>query len=97
MLVPGAVLTPLITSAFLATESPTTPGMVTEAYARLIAAVGTGQAAGTARGGLTTAHSEHATAALPVLGAAFTAAVLLTARLHTSPPDTDNTPQGELL
>jgi predicted MFS family arabinose efflux permease len=98
VLVPGAVLTPLITSAFLTTESLTAPGTVTEAYAWLIAAVGTGQAAGTALGGLTTAHS-HATAALPVLGAAFTTAVLLTARRHMSPghPQHPRRPEGEPL
>lgn len=85
VLVPGAILTPLITSAFLTTEALTPPGMVTEAYAWLIAAVGTGQAAGTALAGLTTAHGEHATAALPVLGAAFTTTVLRTARRHMRP------------
>ncbi|SEO73588.1 MFS transporter [Actinacidiphila rubida] len=85
VVVPGAVLTPLITSAFLTTESLTAPGMVTEAYAWLIAAVGTGQAAGTALAGLTTTHSAHTTAALPALGAAFTAAVLLTSRQHMNP------------
>lgn len=94
VLVPGAVLTPLITSAFLTTESLTAPGMVTEAYAWLIAAVGTGQAAGTAGAGLTTTHSERATAALPALGAAFTATVLLTAR-HRMNPNSHPTPRKE--
>lgn len=85
VLVPGMILTPLITSAFLTTEALTAPGMVTEAYAWLIAAVGTGQAAGTALAGLTTAHSVRATAGLPALGAAFTAAVLLSARRRMNP------------
>ncbi|WP_433892581.1 MFS transporter [Streptomyces sp. CA-111067] len=84
VLVPGAVLTPLVTSAFLTTETLTAPWMVTEAYAWLIAAVGTGQAAGTALAGLT-AHSARATAALPALGAAFTAAVLLTSHHRMTP------------
>jgi hypothetical protein len=34
---------------------------------------------------LTTTHSTHTTAALPTLGAAFTAAVLLTARHRMNP------------
>lgn len=85
VMAPGAVLTPLITGAFLTTESLTPPGMVTEAYAWLIAAVGTGQAAGTALASLTTAHSTHTTAALPAVGAAFTAAVLLTSRHRMNP------------
>ncbi|MCL2731320.1 MAG: MFS transporter [Actinomycetia bacterium] len=85
VLIPGAVLTPLITSAFLTTESLTPPGMVTEAYAWLIAAVGTGQAAGTALAGLTTALSTHTTAALPALGATFTAAVLSASRHRMNP------------
>lgn len=85
VLIPGALLTPLITSAFLTTEALTTPGMVTEAYAWLIAAVGTGQAAGTALAGLTAAHSTHTTAALPALGAAFTAALLSASRRRMNP------------
>ncbi|MEE4544025.1 hypothetical protein V2S66_18865 [Streptomyces sp. V4-01] len=85
VLVPGAVLTPLITSAFLTTEALSAPGMVTEAYAWLIAAVGTGQAAGTALAGLTTTHHPHTTAALPALGAAFTTAVHLASRRHMRP------------
>lgn len=94
VLAPGVVLTVLTTSAFLTTESLTAPGMLTEAYAWLIAAVGTGQAAGTALAGLTTTHSERATAALPTLGAAFTAAVLLASR-HRMNPTPHPTPRKE--
>nr|WP_225847280.1 MFS transporter [Streptomyces sp. HPF1205] len=79
VLLPGAFLTPLITSAFLTTETLAPPGMVTEAYAWLIATVGTGQAAGTALAGLTTAH-PLVLAALPALGGTAALALLLTAR-----------------
>jgi hypothetical protein len=43
---------------------------------------------------LTTTHGTHTTAALPALGSAFTAAVLLTAR-HRNEPRTPLTPRKE--
>jgi MFS family permease len=80
MLAPGMALTPLITGAFLTTESLAPPGVRTEAYAWLIAAVGTGQAAGTAFTGLTAAHGTRTCAALPAVGALFTAVLLIASR-----------------
>ncbi|MBM7167042.1 MFS transporter [Streptomyces sp. G44] len=79
--VPGLLLTAVITLAFLTVDALAPPGTTTEAYAWLIAAVGTGQAAGTALSG---ALAEHPLIgpALPVAGAALTLTVLLTARRH---------------
>jgi hypothetical protein len=45
---------------------------------------------------LATTHSTYTTIALPILGAAFTAAVLLGAR-HRMNPDTPRASQGEPL
>ncbi|MEU8784836.1 MFS transporter [Streptomyces sp. NPDC048637] len=80
---PGVVLTALITCAFLMVDVLAPVGTTTEAYAWLIAAVGAGQAAGTALAGLCAGHSTIG-AALPACGAAFTLAVLLGARKRLS-------------
>ncbi|ALO96694.1 hypothetical protein SHL15_5630 [Streptomyces hygroscopicus subsp. limoneus] len=79
--VPGLLLTPVITSAFLTVDALAPAGTTTEAYAWLIAAVGTGQAAGTA---LSCALAEHppTSAALPAVGAVLTFTVLLATRRH---------------
>ncbi|MEJ8650640.1 MFS transporter [Streptomyces sp. MS1.AVA.3] len=80
---PGVFLTALITSAFLMVDALAPVGTTTEAYAWLIAAVGTGQAAGTAVAGLY-AGQPAIGAALPAVGAAFTLAVLVGARQRLS-------------
>lgn len=75
---PGLFLTALITSAFLTVDTLAPAGTRTEAYAWLIAAVGTGQAAGTALAGvLSTGPSA---AALPAAGSVACLGVLLGAR-----------------
>ncbi|MFI0119842.1 MFS transporter [Streptomyces globisporus] len=77
---PGLFLTALITSAFLTVDALAPASTRTEAYAWLIAAVGTGQAAGTALAGvLSTGPSA---AALPTAGAVACLVVLLGARRH---------------
>ncbi|PSJ30418.1 hypothetical protein B7P34_02380 [Streptosporangium nondiastaticum] len=48
---PGLFLTALITSAFLTVDGLAPAGTTVEAYAWLIASIGTGQAAGTALAG----------------------------------------------
>ncbi|WP_172381123.1 MFS transporter [Streptomyces sp. MNP-20] len=83
--VPGLLLTAVITSAFTAVDSLAPPGTTTEAYAWLITAVGTGQAAGTALSG-TLAERPLLSAALPAVGAALTPAVLFAARRHLTAP-----------
>jgi hypothetical protein len=95
VLVPGAFLTPLITNAFLTAERLAPPGTVTEAYAWLVSAVGTGQAAGTALAGRTAEDHALATAALPALGSFAALTLLIAARRHLSPPDPR--PRGEPL
>ncbi|MGW3009605.1 MFS transporter [Streptomyces sp. NPDC001219] len=80
---PGVFLTSLITSALLMVEALAPAGTTTEAYAWLIAAVGTGQAAGTALAGLCAEHPAIG-AALPAVGAAFTLATLVGARQRLS-------------
>lgn len=79
--VPGLLLTAVITLAFLTVDALAPPGTTTEAYAWLIAAVGTGQAAGTALSGAL-AERPLSGPALPAAGAALTLTVLLTARRH---------------
>ncbi|MFI9047255.1 hypothetical protein [Streptomyces sp. NPDC053427] len=87
---PCLILTPLITSAFLTVDA-LTPASTrtrtrtrTEAYAWLIAAVGTGQAAGTAlTGALSTGPSV---AALPTAGAVAGLGILLGARRRPATP-----------
>ncbi|MFD9484649.1 MFS transporter [Streptomyces sp. NPDC059991] len=83
--VPGLLLTAVITSAFLTVDALAPAGTTTEAYAWLIAAVGTGQAAGTALAG-TLAERPHLGAALPAVGAVLTLTVLLAARRHLAVP-----------
>ncbi|MGW2858239.1 MFS transporter [Streptomyces sp. NPDC001205] len=81
--VPGLLLTAVITSAFLTVDALAPPGTTTEAYAWLIAAVGTGQAAGTALAGALAEHPRLG-AALPGAGATLTLIVLLAAHRHLS-------------
>lgn len=76
---PGLFLTALVTGSFLTVDAHARAGTVTEAYAWLIAAIGVGQAAGTALAGLLAAHPQLG-AGLPAVGALFTLAVLVTAR-----------------
>jgi predicted MFS family arabinose efflux permease len=85
VLVPGAFLTPLITNAFLTAERLAPPGTITEAYAWLVSAVGTGQAAGTALAGRTAEDHALATAALPALGSFAALTLLITGRHHLKP------------
>ncbi|MGW7303982.1 MFS transporter [Streptomyces sp. NPDC054835] len=72
---PGLALPALVTSAFLTVDALAPDGTLTEAYAWLIAAIGIGQAAGTALGGQLTAQPQLG-AGLPAAGAAFTVAVI---------------------
>ncbi len=83
--VPGLLLTSVITSAFLTVDALAPAGTTTEAYAWLIAAVGTGQAAGTALSGAL-AERPPTSAALPAAGAVLTFTVLLAARRHLAVP-----------
>ncbi|MEU1149416.1 MFS transporter [Streptomyces sp. NPDC005863] len=83
--VPGLALTAVITSAFLTVDALAPAGTTTEAYAWLIASVGTGQAAGTALAGMFADH-PHLGAALPAAGAALTLTVLLAAHRHLAVP-----------
>ncbi|MCZ1006848.1 MFS transporter [Streptomyces lydicus] len=80
---PGVFLTALITSAFLMVDALAPVGTTTEAYAWLIAAVGTGQAVGTSLAGLCAGQTAIG-AVLPAVGAAFTLAVLVGARQRLS-------------
>ncbi len=73
---PGLVLTAVITTAFMTVEALAPAGTLTEAYAWLVASVGIGQAAGTALAG-TVADQPLLGAALPALGATATFLVLL--------------------
>ncbi|MEV0259015.1 hypothetical protein AB0H82_32720 [Streptomyces sp. NPDC050732] len=75
----------MITSAFLTVDALAPAGTSTEAYAWLIAAVGTGQAAGTALSGALTEHPAIG-ASLPAAGAALTLTVLLAAHRHLAAP-----------
>ncbi|MER5443197.1 MFS transporter [Streptomyces sp. NPDC002790] len=75
---PGLFLTALVTTAFLTVDALTPAGTRTEAYAWLIAAVGSGQAAGTALAGALSAQPYAA--ALPAAGALTCLLVLLGAR-----------------
>ncbi|MEU8482390.1 MFS transporter [Streptomyces sp. NPDC048641] len=83
---PGLFLTALITSAFLTVDALAPAGTRTEAYAWLIAAVGTGQAAGTALAGVLSAHPSAA--ALPTAGAVACLLVLFGARRRLAVPGT---------
>ncbi|MFF0740598.1 MFS transporter [Streptomyces sp. NPDC004111] len=88
---PGLFLTVTITTAFLAVETLAPAGTLTEAYAWLIAAVGVGQAAGTALAG--NLSGDHALgAALPAAAAATTPLVLLAGRRALAP--TGSVPRG---
>ncbi|MGW2917765.1 MFS transporter [Streptomyces angustmyceticus] len=80
---PGVFLTALVTSAFLMVDALAPVGTTTEAYAWLIAAVGTGQAIGTALAGLYDGQPAIG-ATLPAFGAAFALAVLVGARQRLS-------------
>ncbi|MFI8103425.1 MFS transporter [Streptomyces sp. NPDC086023] len=75
---PGLALPALVTSAFLTVDALAPAGTVTEAYAWLIAAIGVGQAVGTAFAGQLAAHPQLG-AGLPAAGAALTVAVLAAA------------------
>ncbi|MFD4257638.1 MFS transporter [Streptomyces sp. NPDC058534] len=83
---PGLFLTALVTSAFLTVDALAPAGTRTEAYAWLIAAVGAGQAAGTALAGALSAQPY--TAALPTAGAFTCLLVLLGARRRLAVSDT---------
>lgn len=78
--VPGMFLAPLLTSSFHAVHTLAPAGTATEASAWLIAAIGIGQAAGTALAGLTTDSGPTAIAALPAAGAAAAFALLHSGR-----------------
>ncbi|WP_123527043.1 hypothetical protein [Streptomyces sp. 840.1] len=88
---PGLFLTTLITSAFLTVDALAPAGTRTEAYAWLIAAVGTGQAAGTALAGVLS--TGPAAAALPTAGAVACLGVVLGARHRLATPGTTR-PRG---
>ncbi|MEU1073542.1 MULTISPECIES: MFS transporter [unclassified Streptomyces] len=83
--VPGLLLTAVITSAFLTVDALAPAGSTTEGYAWLIAAVGTGQAAGTAVAGALAEH-PHLGSALPAVGATLTMFVLVAAHRHLAVP-----------
>lgn len=83
---PGLFLTALITTAFLTVDALAPAGTRTEAYAWLIAAVGTGQAAGTALAGVLSAHPFAA--ALPTAGAVACLLVLFGTRHRLAAPGT---------
>ncbi|MFE0772183.1 MFS transporter [Streptomyces sp. NPDC058861] len=76
---PGLALPALVTSSFLTVDALAPPGTATEAYAWLVAAIGVGQAGGTALAGSLSAHPQLG-AALPAVGAVFTVLVLTAAR-----------------
>lgn len=76
---PGLFLTALVTSSFLTVDALAPAGTTTEAYAWLIAAIGIGQATGTALAGPLATH-PHLGSALPCAGALFTVLVLTVAR-----------------
>jgi MFS family permease len=78
--VPGLFLAPLLTSSFHAVHALAAPGTTTEASAWLIAAIGIGQAGGTALAGLTAHAGPMTIAALPTAGAAAALALLHTGR-----------------
>ncbi|MFJ2739673.1 MFS transporter [Streptomyces sp. NPDC087440] len=78
-LLPGLFLPVVITCSFLAIEVLAPVDSLTEAYAWLIAAVGIGQAAGTALAGQASAEPVLG-AMLPAAGAVATLLVLLAAR-----------------
>ncbi|MEU2231259.1 MFS transporter [Streptomyces vietnamensis] len=75
---PGLALPALVTGAFLTVDALAPAGTLTEAYAWLIAAIGVGQATGTAFAGQLAAHPQLG-AGLPAAGAALTVAVLAAA------------------
>ncbi|WP_371750452.1 MFS transporter [Streptomyces sp. NBC_01283] len=83
--VPGLFLPVVITNAFLTADALTPPGTTTEAYAWLISAAGTGQAAGTALAGALATHPALG-AALPATGAALTFAVIVGTRRRIAVP-----------
>ncbi|MFJ4973245.1 MFS transporter [Streptomyces sp. NPDC088755] len=85
-MLPGLFLTALITSAFLTVDALAPASTRTEAYAWLIAAVGTGQAAGTALAGILS--TGPSAAALPAAGAVACLGVLLGARRRLATPGT---------
>ncbi|MCD9193416.1 MFS transporter [Streptomyces albireticuli] len=82
---PGLFLTALITSAFLTVNGLAPVGTTTEAYAWLIASIGTGQAAGTALAGAL-ATQPFSCSALPAAGAVTCLAVLVGARRKIALP-----------
>lgn len=75
---PGLALPSLVTSAFLTVDALAPEGTLTEAYAWLIAAIGIGQAGGTALAGQLATQPQLG-AALPAVGAACTAATIAVA------------------
>ncbi|WP_282793101.1 MFS transporter [Streptomyces sp. CC224B] len=79
--VPGLLLTALITSAFLTVDALAPASTTTEAYAWLIAAVGAGQAAGTALSGALAEHPPIG-AALPAVGAALRTGIRMRSLEH---------------
>ncbi|MFI5804369.1 MFS transporter [Streptomyces sp. NPDC051561] len=82
---PGLFLTATITSAFLLVDALAPAGTLTEACAWLIAAVGVGQAAGTAVAGAAADQPFYA-ATLPAAGALATVSVLLIAHRSLAVP-----------
>ncbi|MFI1183584.1 MFS transporter [Streptomyces sp. NPDC020799] len=82
---PGLFLTALITSAFLTVDALAPVGTTTEAYAWLIASIGTGQSAGTALAGAL-ATQPFSCSALPAAGAVACLAVLIGARRKIALP-----------
>ncbi|MFG2388242.1 MFS transporter [Streptomyces lavendulae] len=82
--IPGLFLTLIITNGFHTVDALAPASRTTEAYAWLILAVGTGQAAGTALAGALS-HSPQVLAALPAAGAATALTVLIVARPKLGP------------
>ncbi|MFF1782043.1 MFS transporter [Streptomyces virginiae] len=82
--IPGLFLTLIITNGFHTVDVLAPASRTTEAYAWLILAVGTGQAAGTALAGALS-HSPQVLVALPVAGAATALTVLIVARPKLGP------------
>ncbi|MCX5193201.1 MFS transporter [Streptomyces sp. NBC_00249] len=82
--IPGLFLTLIITNGFHTVDALAPASRTTEAYAWLILAVGTGQAAGTALAGALST-SPQILAALPAAGAASALTVLTAARPKLGP------------
>ncbi|MFI9273994.1 MFS transporter [Kitasatospora sp. NPDC052896] len=79
---PGLFLAPLLTASFLTVDALAPRGETTEAFAWLIAVIGTGQAAGTALASLAATAGPLVCAAVPLTGAAAALALLHRARRH---------------